>query len=80
MSASTRATGSVVPYRYRPLDTQRLIRDKAPPLAEPSVAVLGGLESIALANPDVFDGGRIWLLAVEERIYNERAFASVREG
>ena len=76
MSASTRATGSAVPWRYGPLDTQRLIRDKAPPLAEPSVAVLGGLESIALANPNVFDEEKIWLLAVEERIYNERGFVS----
>ena len=47
-----------------------------PPLAEPSVAMLGGLESIALANPNVFGEGIIRLIAAEERIYNESAFVS----
>ena len=52
------------------------MRKEAPLLAVPSVAVPGGLESIVLANPNVLEEGAIRLTAVEERIHNERAFAS----
>ena len=52
------------------------MRQEAPLLAVPSAAVPGGLESIVLANPNLLDEGTVRLIAAEERIYNERAFAS----
>ena len=54
------------------------MRKEASLLAVPSVAVPGGLESIVLANPNVLDEEKIRLISAEERIYNERSFASVQ--
>ena len=62
------------------MGTLRLMRKEAPLLAVPSAAVPGGLESIVLANPNVLDEGTIRLIAVEERNYNLRAFASEQGG
>ena len=56
------------------------MREETPLLAVPSSAVPGGLERIVLANPNVLGEGTVRLIAAEERIYNERAFASAREG
>ena len=56
------------------------MRKEAPLLAVPSVAVPGGMESIVLANPNILDEGTVRLIAVEERIYNSRAFASEQGG
>ena len=64
------------PRSTRRMGTLWLMRKEAPLLAVPSVAVPGGLESLALVNPNVLDEGAIRLTAVEERIYNERAFVS----
>ena len=64
------------PRSTRRMGTLWLMRKDAPLLAVPSAAVPGGLESIVLANPNVLDEGTVRLIAAEERIYNERAFAS----
>ena len=64
----------------RRMGTLWLIRRETPLLAVPSVAVPGGMESIVLANPSLLDEGIVRLIAVEERIYNERAFASEQGG
>ena len=55
------------------------MRDEAPPLAEPSVAVPGCLKDIALAKPYIVDEETVRLISAGERIYNERAFASEQE-
>ena len=68
------------PQSTRRMGTLWLMRKETPLLAVPSVAVPGGLESIVLANPNVLDEGAIRLTAVEQRIYNERAFSSEQEG
>ena len=68
------------PRSTQGIGTRWLIRREAPLLAVPSVAVPGGLESIVLANPSMLTEEAIRLISVEERIYNERAFASGREG
>ena len=64
------------PWSTRRMGTLWLMRKEASLLAVPSVAVPGGLESIVLANPNVLDEEKIRLISAEERIYNERAFAS----
>lgn len=56
-----------------------MMRDEAPPLAEPSVAVPGCLKDIALAKPYIVDEETVRLISAGERIYNERAFASEQE-
>ena len=68
------------PRSTRRMGTLWLMRKEAPLLAVPSVAVPGGLESIVLANPNILDEGTVRLIAVEERIYNSRAFASEQGG
>ena len=71
-----------IPY---PLSTQRmgsdwLRRGSTSLLVIPSAAVPGGLEHIVLAGPARLDAASIRLSAVQERLYNPRAFghASVK--
>ena len=66
-----------------PRSTQRmgsdwLTRGSASLLVLPTAAVPGGLDDIVLATPIRLDAASIRLTAVQERLYNPRAFASAR--